>query len=173
MLSSGGGYVLDANVFITSANNYYPLDIAPSFWRQLGDIMCDGETIIIDAVFNEVTCKDDGLSDWLKSNVPEDKIVECAYSENVVKQYKSILEWIKDDDKYSDAALSKWSDQRVADPWIIAVAAVKNAKIVTCEGKSGAISSICNNPKIPNIAEAFGVECITVQDYMREMSIVL
>ena len=41
------------------------------------------------------------------------------------------------------------------------------------EGKSGAISSICNNHKIPNIAEAFGVECITVQDYMREMSIVL
>ena len=91
MPSSEGGYVLDANVFIASANDYYPLDIAPSFWRQLGDIMCDDKTIIIDAVFNEVTCKDDELSDWLKSNVSEDKIIECAYSENVVKNTSQYL----------------------------------------------------------------------------------
>lgn len=78
--------------------------------------------------------------------------------------------WIGVSDLYDDECFNNYNKQ---EQLCNAVAAVKNAKIVTCEGKSGAIGSICNNPKIPNIADAFGVECITVQDYMREMSIVL
>lgn len=60
-------YLLDTNIFITAANNYYAFDLAPPFWKQLEELLHSGVFYIIDEVYKEIDKGKDDLAEWLKS----------------------------------------------------------------------------------------------------------
>ena len=166
------GYLLDANVLITPHKQYYSFDFAPSFWEQLANILRRNNATILRVVSNEILGKmNDSLSEWLK-NIREDiKIPSVARNQKIHENYSLVLHYIQMCGFYTDNALLNWSRDGIADPWLIATAMNNGYKIVTNEQPSGKLSckNQQHNPKIPDVAKHFGVQCISLFDFMRDM----
>lgn len=47
-----GQYCVDANIFITSWNTAYPINIFPSLWEQIAQ--CRNDIILIKPIFDEI-----------------------------------------------------------------------------------------------------------------------
>ena len=80
------------------------------------------------------------------------------------------MNYIDTSDLYKSEAIREWGRESVADPWLIAVAVSDNMTIVTNE-QSGTptAGSPSKNPKIPDVANYFGVKCIGELDFLRRM----
>lgn len=59
-------FLLDANIFVTPYQNYYPFDFAPGFWNQLSPKLALENVAVLDVVKDEIIRGDDELSDWIK-----------------------------------------------------------------------------------------------------------
>lgn len=69
---------------------------------------------------------------------------------------------------YKNNAVKEWSDDVVADPWIIAVALDLKYVVVTNEvSQNRNKGEIYNRAKIPNIANDLDVKCIDVFQMLR------
>ena len=60
-------FLIDANVFVTPYRQYYPFDLAPSFWEKLEELIKDGTVVVLDMVKAEVLQGTDDLSNWMGS----------------------------------------------------------------------------------------------------------
>lgn len=67
------------------------------------------------------------------------------------------------------AALTEWSREEVADPWLIATAAVGNYTIVSFENENKGLNTRnpSKNAKIPDVAKVFKVEVKNLYYMMR------
>ena len=151
-------FIIDANSFITPHLNYYPFDFASVFWEQMEQNIMSGRIVILDMVKNEILQGDDTLSDWMKGLTIgrfHDRREPC-----IIQHYTEILKSIQYNPCYKPQALAEWSKGTVADPWIIAAAKAHGYTIITFEVRNNGLSSKnpSRNPKIPNIAEEFGVK---------------
>lgn len=74
---------------------------------------------------------------------------------------------------YKEQALASWAPEDVADPWLIAAAAVYDYTIITVEAPSGGLSlkTQNKNAKIPDVANAFGVKTNDLYYMMRQLEI--
>ena len=74
---------------------------------------------------------------------------------------------------YKEQALQAWAPGHIADPWLIAAAAVNKYTIITAEVPSGGLS--LKNPnryaKIPDVAKAFEVRTNNLYYMMRRLGI--
>lgn len=78
------------------------------------------------------------------------------------------MNYLNDRSVFSQKAQEEWLSQKIADPWVIATAMVKNATIITFEVKSYPNKKQqIENVKIPNIAEHFGVKTADLFYMMR------
>lgn len=166
-------YLLDANGFITPYNTYYQFEFAPTYWETLQNHIENGNIAILDMVFNEITDTSSyvyPLSDWAKAITISKRIDHRTNA--VVLNYMQVLEHIKSSPYYKPSALTEWSRDTVADPWLIATA-MSDSKytIVTLETPNGYRSKInpCKKAKIPEIASDMGVKCIHLFDMMKDL----
>ena len=167
------GYLLDANILITPHKQYYPFDFAPSFWKQLANVLRRKDATILRVVSNEILDKmNDSLSEWFKGIKNDIKIPSVKRNQKAHDNYALVLQYIQTCGFYTGNALLNWARDGVADPWLIATAMDNGYKIVTNEQPSGNLSfkNLQNNPKIPDVARYFGVQCISLFDFMRAMS---
>ena len=167
------GYLLDANVLITPHKQYYPFDFAPSFWKQLANVLRRKNATILRVVSNEILDKmNDSLSEWFKGIKEDIKIPSVKRNQKVHDNYALVLQYIQTCGFYTNTALLNWARDGVADPWLIATAMNNGYKIVTNEQPSGNLSrkNLQNNPKIPDVAKQFKVQCISLFDFMRAMN---
>lgn len=58
-------FLLDANVLMTAARQYYAFDIVPGFWAALGRQALNGELRSIDKVHEEINQGKDDLVSWV------------------------------------------------------------------------------------------------------------
>lgn len=169
------GYLLDSNIFIQPHRLYYPFDLAPSFWRRLAEVLKMNDVLIIDKVSDEILFSEDELSDWFKKWRRFTNIFFVENDGEICKNYALIINYIRNCGFYKITALKSWSEA-IADPWLIAVAMSNGYKIVTDEqsaGKNFSKKHPHGKVKIPDIAEHFKVQCITLFDFMRIKHFVL
>ena len=171
-------FLIDSNIFITPYQNYYKFSIAPSYWEQLSEMSLNGKVLSLDSVRDELCVekkeeKKDTLQKWVEGSFKGD--FKQKNTEKVVKQYARIINYIRESDLYSDQALQTWSNIKVADPWIVAVAKVYDYTVVTFEKYNNSLSSKqpAKNPKIPNICEEFNVRYTGLFEMMEKLNIVL
>lgn len=167
-------YLLDTSIFITPYKQYYPFDFARSFWDQLADRLTLDNIMVLDVVVSEVSEREDELSEWIKSLRDFHPIT--VKNEQIVVNYGKVLNYIQQSPLYKKEALSSWANKEVADPWLIAAAMNTGAKIITIESTSGkglSPSNASRNPKIPDVAEHFGVKCENLFAFMRETKFIL
>jgi len=147
-------YVFDNSPLSTLFRNYYRKTF-PSLWQRFDQLVDDGRLVSTREVFREI---EDGpsesLLEWAKKNralfatpTPEEgafvaQIYAVPHFQQNIEQKKLLR------------------GGRVADPFVIARAAVENRIVVTTELiKPNAV-------KIPNICAHFGVRCMSLAEFM-------
>ena len=166
-------YLIDANSLIRPARAYYPFDFAPSFWQQLRPKISLDKIAVLDKVRDEVLKGTDELSAWI-SDLPNECILSTQDMQ-ILQKYREVLSFIQQSDKYSEAALRRWSQLDIADPWLISAAKVYGYTLLSFEQSAGTIpeGSRSKNPKLPDVARHFQVPYTSLFDMMRNEAFLL
>lgn len=125
----------------------------PSLWSQLEAMIKSGELLSPDEVLLELAQKDDEIHKWAKSNsamfVPLDEEIQSATQE-ILRQFPRLVGAMKDRNR--------------ADPFVIALAKVKAATVVTGERSSGTTE----RPRIPNVCDHYRIAHRTLLQLIRD-----
>lgn len=88
---------------------------------------------------------------------------------DVIRNYSTVINYLRSSGYYKPSALHEWSDISVADPWLIATAMSNEYTIVTFEKYANVnINNPMKRAKIPTVCNAMGVEYCTLVDLMKE-----
>lgn len=162
-------YLIDSNSLITPFNLYYALEFGSLFWDNIKQHVDAGDIMLLDMVKEECIKKKDALTEWFEEfqNIINHRTKEYVFG------YTEVLQYIQDNPCYSIGALNAWSQETVADPWLIAVAKAEGYTIVTFELHHGNLTKNQPTPKvkIPDVAEHFGVETIDLFEMMHELEL--
>lgn len=161
-------YLLDSNIYINFYEIYYKMEFFPSFWDKIKLIL--NENVIFPKVVSEETHKSDEFNNWMKENFERKILNHHEFADG----WAEVLNHIDGSKFYSDISLERWSDDTIADPWIIAIAKKEGYVIVTGEISSKNLNEhkpTNKSPKIPDIAREFGVRCIGMNDFFKEVDL--
>ena len=132
-----------------------------------------GRIAILDMVKNEISKNEDALKEWFDALEIANYIDHRETS--ILSQYSAVLQNIQANPCYKPSALAEWAKASVADPWLIAAAAVHNYTIITFETFNKGLNA--GNPskeaKIPNVADAFHVKTQNLYYLMQSLKIKL
>lgn len=170
---SNNVFLIDANSLITPYLTYYSFDLAPPFWTQIERLIKDGKIAVLDMVKNEIMQGKDKLKEWV-NNLEINTYIDHR-EPIILKKYSAILQYIQNNPCYKPSALTEWSRENVADPWLIAAASVYNYTLVTFEVPNKGLNTRnpSKNAKIPDIAEEFDVEVVNLFHMMRRLDVKL
>ena len=154
-------YIIDSCSLI-DLNRHNPIDLFPSLWKKIEELIKSNMMVSHIQVFNEITQQDDKLTEWIKKYKSIFRNVTQRQAEIVWEILKKYPSFVKIDNQYD------------ADSWLIALAKeIKedpqqslsfNIKrlIVTEESLRG------NQIKIPFVCKEFGIDCINRIDMIRQ-----
>lgn len=163
-------FLIDSNSLMTPHLTYYPFDFAEGFWEQMEDYIATGRIVILDVVKDEVLKGKDSLQEWMEGlNIGT--FVDHREA-SIIGKYSEILQYIQNNPVYQPAALAEWSRGTVADPWLIATAAVQGYTVVSFETENKGLNerTPSKKAKIPDVAKEFGVEVKNLYYMMRELN---
>ena len=160
-------FLIDANSLITPYLTFYSFDLAKTFWNQMEWHIQNGNIAILDLVKSEVLKGKDSLKEWME-NIEAEQLIDHREPAIIVK-YGEVLRYIQDNPAYKPAALTEWSREEVADPWLIAAAAIGNYTIISFEIANKGLNTHnpSKNAKIPDVAKVFNVEVQNLYYMMR------
>ena len=156
----------DADSLIESHRGPYRFETLPQFWDFLEEKAKDGmiasPEIILD---KELSADPDDEQDVLEKWAKELRgIMFLGPNEAVQNAYKEVVNYVQNNGKYRPYWVAKFLDG--ADPLLIAYAKALGGRIVTFETRQPE----AKKPKIPDVAEYFGVACINLYDMLTEMN---
>lgn len=164
-------YLLDTNIYIGSYERYYRNEYFPTYWEKFSMIL--NEHVVIPKVVHDEITKSDWFLAWLKENFADDIIKHQDYSE----QWQTILEYVQSCGLYTEKALIEqtrgWANEKIADPWLIAMAKKDDFIIVSDEtpvanlGKGNRVKTA----KIPDVCTRQSIRCITRNEFFGEVGL--
>lgn len=114
-------YVFDSNIFI-NLQRRQPIDIFPSLWNKIGELMSDGTIISSQEVYDEIMIGGDDLEKWAKARkeffLPSDVPIQQEVR-TILSTHRGLVEG--------------GSKKNSADPFVVALAKQENCKVVTEE----------------------------------------
>ncbi len=146
------GYVFDTNIFI-NLQRRQPIDLYPTVWNKIGELMSQGIIISSQEVFDEIAIGGDDLEKWAKVRK------ECFLPSDISVQQK-----VRDILKNHRGLIEGGTKKNSADPFVIALAQDKRYKVVTEETRT----RNANSPKIPDVCDAYSIECLNFVSFARE-----
>ncbi|EAC7024830.1 DUF4411 family protein [Listeria monocytogenes] len=161
-------YLLDTNIYISFYDRYYKYNFFPSFWSKFETII--NECIIIPKIVVNEQTQNEWFKDWLRNNYTESIYDHKKY----FSEWSNILSSIAENPVYNDGALTSdngWAHEKIADPWIIAIAKIEGLTLVTEERKHPHLNPAkpSGSVKIPDICKDFNVRCITMNEFFEEI----
>lgn len=149
-------YIFDSNIFI-NLQRRQPIDVYPSVWEKISDLMENGTIISSLEVYEEIVNNKDALSEWVKKRkkyfLPSEVNVQNEVR-RILKDYRGLVEGGK--------------KKNSADPFVIALALLTGFSIVTEEIHSNNEQA----PKIPNVCDACGILYYDFVKFSREMKLI-
>jgi len=148
-------YVFDTSPLSTLFRNYYP-DIFKSLWAGFDDLVANEKLSSTREVLREIEDgSQEALRNWAKANrhiFPEPTAAEAQFVAKIfsVPHFQNNIEKRK-----------LLRGGRVADPFVIARAAITGGAVVTMETFKP------NASDIPNICKHFKIPCLTLEQFMR------
>jgi len=149
-------YVFDTSSFIR-LNSYYP-DIFPGFWQQFDETVAAGEIVSTREVLRELEREEpDHVFAWAKRNggvftTPTGAETEFVGRILAVPHFQQII-----------GTKARLTGTPVADPFVIASAAVRKGTVVTEERRKQ------NSAKIPTVCDHFGIQSVNLEGFMRNI----
>lgn len=148
-------YVFDSNIFI-NLQRRHPIDVFPSLWDKIGELMDSGIIISSQEVYDEIMVGGDDLEKWVQSKK------QCFYPSDV-----SIQTQVRDILSTHRGLVEGGKKKNSADPFVIALAKHKNCKVVTEEKPTNNPKS----PKIPEVCKAYNINYIDFVGLARELKL--
>lgn len=144
-------YCFDTSAFLHCAVRHYPIGHFLSMWRELDGLATIGRVIAPEDVLHELGKQDDDVHAWCKERqtsvfVPLDASLMAATTD-VLRKFPTLVDQSKGRGR--------------ADPFVIALAKLRGATVVTYEDHRP------SNPRIPDVCEALGVKWCRMLDVIR------
>lgn len=172
MVNLSEKFLIDANSLMTASRFFYAYDLVPSFWENFEDEIKDGNIVLLDMVKSEINKGQDELKVWISERTDIFEICNHVDPE-IISKYAEVMQYIQECGFYNEKGLKEWAGNEVADPWLIAAAAVKGYKVITFEQSAGSLNrkNKSGHVKIPDVAKYFNVEVHTLFHMMRRLKI--
>jgi predicted nucleic acid-binding protein len=155
VLVSAVEYSIDTNVLITAWHETYPPETFPRLWEQLDHLISVGTLVATEEVLQELEKREgDALYRWAKQRPG----MFHPHTEDVQRAVKRVL-------CTHPRLINVGRNKSGGDPWVVAVAIVHQAAVVTNERPS---EKPDKRPNIPDVCEAYGVRCITLVKLVQE-----
>lgn len=163
-------YLVDTNIFIQAKNFHYQFGFCTQFWQWIEAAHESGVVASISKVHKELkegrpTCPARVWADRL----PKPFFRDDERNAGVMESYKKVMGWAwaeQGKGKFTLGAAQDFSQVQRADAFLVAAAVHYGCDVVTQESlkpPTGCMSTI----QIPNAAQAFGVNTITIFDLLR------
>lgn len=159
-------YLFDTNIFVESKKNT-PMDVWPSLWSTLANMINSGIVFSIDLVKDEIERGGDELTDWIKVNAQ--KSFFLTPDSDVIGKLSETISWAMHSPiGYTQSAINDYVE--VADSSLVATAAAKDMVLVTFEKSN---PQRRNRIMIPDACNAIGVRCCNLNSALRELGITI
>ncbi len=161
-------YILDTNILVYPNRISHPMDIYPSYWDKMSEILKLKNVVSIDKVKDEIYNHEDTLTKWCKTYIPKSF---WSSSANSIIEYAEIQNWAQNKN-YNERALLEFANSKNADPFLIAYAINKkriekiSVTIVTLEVSAPESKK---SVKIPDVCIDFNLRFINNNDFFREI----
>ncbi|NJN73021.1 MAG: DUF4411 family protein [Limnothrix sp. RL_2_0] len=138
-------YCFDTAGFMEPYGKNYPFDLFPTFWENIDQLIEEERIFSVRACYDEIIYQDDDLAKWAKLR----RKVFLKHTESLQKELRVILEVVP---SLYEAHL----DRSGADTYIVALAKLKNAVVVSDElkkrkKKALTIHQACDQLNIPSM----------------------
>jgi len=146
-------YSIDTSALLEAWRRHYPPDVIPALWEGLDRLIQSGDLRATEEVLHELERKDDEVFEWARRH-PACFVEIDAAIQPVVQAM------LRDHKKLLDTRKSRSG----GDPFVIALAQVNGATVVSDERRTGS----AERPNIPDVCAALGIRCINVLGLIRE-----
>ena len=147
-------YSIDTSALIDAWVRYYAPDVFPGWWILFEESIQEGLVRASKLVLLDLERKDDTVHAWAKGHpdlfISIDGEIQGEVT-NILASYPRLVENRK--------------NRSASDPFVIALARLNNACVVTGENLTGKI----DRPNIPDVCQAMSIPCINLLKFMREM----
>ena len=144
-----GLYCFDTSAFLQAWRRSYRPAVFVTLWQRLDDMINSGKIIASHEVLGELAKKDDEVYKWVKQR----SIMFVPIDEPVQLEVRNIL-------RAHPRLIDTRNGRSGADPFVIGLAKLKDACVVTDEFPS----NNPDKPKIPDVCGALKVPCCRLQD---------
>ena len=144
-------YCIDTSSLIAAWIERYPPEHFGSFWTSVDDLITEGRLISSTEVEEEIVRQDDGLKAWCDDHPELFLAIDHDQQVGVTKILKKYPQLTK-----------AFPTRNRADPWVIALAQLKDATVITEEGPG-----TTKKPKIPFVCEDLGIPCVGLVEMIR------
>lgn len=147
-------YSVDTSALLDGLRRHYPESIFVSLWDNVDDLVSAGRLLASEEVLEELKVRDDDALAWLQARedamiVPTDRAVAAEVT-NVLRAHPNLVKGMRGRNR--------------ADPFVIAVARLRSAVVVTGEANDGTSA----RPKIPFVCGELGIRCIRLLELIQE-----
>jgi hypothetical protein len=162
-------FFIDSNCLMTPYNQYFnpTFELSQRFWNRIAGLIQDGTIGLLDKVYDETYGHEsDQLDTWLKTVKP--KIIRCDTDPGILTGYQKVLQHVASTTSgYQEGSFKDWTDEKIADPWLIGSASEYHSSIITFEKRQNLSDKPWKHLKIPTVADALGLECVDLFDFMK------
>jgi hypothetical protein len=153
-MSAPPTYSVDTSALLDGLERYYPQVSFPALWSKVDDLIAGRRFLISEEVWEEARAHDAAAKTWCDGHgkasivVPTDAVIAKEVQE-ILTAFPKLVANLKGRNR--------------ADAFVIAVAKIKGAVVVTGEGPDGND----NRPKIPYICQQLRISCVRFLDIVR------
>lgn len=159
-------YLFDTNIFVESKKNL-PMDVWPTFWTKMAELINSGNIHSIDKVKDEIDKGGDELTDWIHNNAPRGFFLTQDIT--VMTKLAETITWAQNCTvRFSQSAIFDYTN--VADSYLVATAAARNMVLVTYEKSN---PQRRNRVMIPDACYAIGVRSCDLNTALRELGVLI
>ncbi|MFH0411284.1 DUF4411 family protein [Corynebacterium sp. L4756] len=159
-------FLVDTN-FLGTLVGICPPDIFPTLWSQLETKLFREGVYFHEAVHDEQKAWKHPQSEWYLKHIGTEGILKS--DADILAAYADVSEWALEREKKQlskSSAVDEFLNS--ADSWLVAAGVSKKATIVTQEVRA---PDARKRIKIPDVADAFGVPCIGLVEFLRALEI--
>ena len=145
-------YVFDTSALVGAWVRTYPPDVFPGLWDDMDALARRGGLLAPEEVLDELKAQDDDLLGWVKQRADD---IVVPTSRAVMLEARAVLA--------DHAELTKTGPGRGrADPFVIALAALRGHPVVTQEEGGSA-----KKPRIPYVCGVRNIGCVSMLALIR------
>ena len=147
-------YSVDTSALIDGLERYYRPTSFPSLWEKIDNLIDRSRLLCSEEVLEEATLRDLPAKEWCLER--QDRLI-VATDAGVAVEVRLLL------DRYP-AMTKNLKGRNRADPFVIVVAKMRGATVVTGEGQDGS----ANRPKIPWVCRQLNLPCLRLADLIAQ-----